>query len=39
MAIGIGLVAAKRASTVGRGPTLGDVHVALDYFSLRETLP
>ncbi len=39
VAIGVGLVAAKRASTLGRGPTLGDVHVALDYFSLRETTP
>jgi hypothetical protein len=34
--IGIGLVAAKRASIVGRGPQLGDVHVALDHFGLRD---
>jgi hypothetical protein len=37
--IGVGLVAAKRASLVGRQPTLGDVHVALDYFGLRESSP
>jgi hypothetical protein len=37
--IGVGLVAAKRASLIGRGPTLGDVHVALDYFGLREASP
>jgi hypothetical protein len=37
--IGVGLVAAKRASLIGRGPTLGDVHVALDYFSLRQASP
>ena len=34
---GIGLIAAKRASLIGRGPTLGDVHVALDLFDLRST--
>jgi hypothetical protein len=33
--LGVGLVAAKRASIVGRGPQLGDVHVAMDYFGLR----
>lgn len=33
---GIALVAAKRASLVGRGPILGDVHVALDIFGLRD---
>jgi hypothetical protein len=37
--IGVGLVAAKRASLIGRGPTLGDVHVALDYFGLRQESP
>lgn len=34
---GIALVAAKRASLVGRGPILGDVQVALDIFGLRDT--
>jgi hypothetical protein len=33
--LGVGLVAAKRASIVGRGPQLGDVHVAMDHFGLR----
>jgi hypothetical protein len=33
---GVALVAAKRASLVGRGPILGDVHVALDIFGLRD---
>jgi hypothetical protein len=33
--LGVGLVAAKRASIIGRGPQLGDVHVAMDYFGLR----
>jgi hypothetical protein len=33
---GIALVAAKRASLVGRGPILGDVQVALDLFKLRD---
>jgi hypothetical protein len=33
--LGVGLVAAKRASLVGRGPQLGDVHVAMDHFGLR----
>ena len=28
-------MAAKRASLIGRGPTFGDVHVAMDYFGLR----
>ena len=37
--VGVGIVAAKRASLIGRGPTLGDVHVALDYFGLRTTSP
>jgi hypothetical protein len=37
--VGVGLVAAKRASLIGRGPTLGDVHVVLDYFGLREASP
>jgi hypothetical protein len=33
--LGVALVAAKRASIIGRGPTLGDVHVAMDHFGLR----
>lgn len=33
--VGIALVAAKRASLVGRGPILGDVQTALDIFKLR----
>ncbi len=37
--VGVALVAAKRASLVGRQPTLGDVHVAMDYFGLRSTSP
>jgi hypothetical protein len=36
---GVALVAAKRASLIGRGPTLGDVHVAMDYFGLRQASP
>jgi hypothetical protein len=36
---GVALVAAKRASVVGRGPTLGDVHVAMDLFGLRDASP
>jgi hypothetical protein len=35
--LGIALIAAKRASLVGRAPTLGDVRVAMDHFGLRET--
>ena len=35
VALGIGLVAAKRASLIGRGPQLGDVRVALNLFGLR----
>jgi len=35
VALGVALVAAKRASIVGRGPQLGDVHVAMDLFGLR----
>ena len=34
---GIALIAAKRASLIGRGPTLGDVHAALDLFELRSS--
>jgi hypothetical protein len=34
---GVALVAAKRASLVGRGPILGDVQAALDIFGLRDT--
>ncbi|HEY5265974.1 MAG TPA: hypothetical protein VIJ40_04095 [Acidimicrobiales bacterium] len=37
--VGVASVAAKRASLIGRGPTLGDVHVALDLFGLRESSP
>ncbi|MCU1362564.1 MAG: hypothetical protein JWM55_392 [Acidimicrobiaceae bacterium] len=37
--VGVGIVAAKRASLLGRGPTLGDVRVALDYFGLRNESP
>jgi len=33
--LGVGLVAEKRASLVGRGPILSDVHVAMDLFGLR----
>jgi hypothetical protein len=33
--LGVALVAAKRASLVGRGPILNDVQVALDLFGLR----
>jgi hypothetical protein len=32
---GVALVAAKRASHVGRGPILGDVQTVLDIFGLR----
>jgi len=35
VAVGIGLVAAKRASLIGRGPQLSDVHAAMDLFGLR----
>jgi hypothetical protein len=35
--LGVALVAAKRASLVGRGPIPEDVHVALDLFGLRTT--
>jgi len=34
--IGLGLVAAKRASLMGRGPQLGDVRVAMAIFGLSE---
>jgi hypothetical protein len=37
--VGVALVAAKRASVIGRQPTLGDVHVAMDYFGLRTDSP
>ena len=36
VAVGVGLVAAKRASLVGRGPQLSDVHAAMDLFGLRD---
>jgi hypothetical protein len=35
VALGVALVAAKRASLIGRGPQLSDVKVALDLFGLR----
>jgi hypothetical protein len=34
VALGVGLVAAKRASLIGRGPQLSDVQVALELFGL-----
>ncbi|HUY16277.1 MAG TPA: hypothetical protein VMV11_01820 [Acidimicrobiales bacterium] len=37
--VGVAAVAAKRASVVGRGPTLSDVHVAMDHYGLRATSP
>jgi hypothetical protein len=37
--VGVAFVAAKRASLVGRGPTLGDVRVAMDLFGLRTSSP
>ncbi len=37
--LGVALVAAKRASLIGRGPTLGDVRVALAHFGLSEGGP
>ncbi len=36
VALGVALVAAKRASIVGRGPQIGDVHVAMGIFGLRD---
>ncbi len=36
--LAIGLVAAKRASLVGRGPIPGDVHVALHHFGIEGTV-
>jgi hypothetical protein len=39
LVVGVGVVAAKRASLVGRQPTLGDVHVAMDLFTLRSSSP
>src|SRR5579863_7818883 len=35
VALGVGLVAAKRASLIGRGPQLGDVHAVMNLFALR----
>ena len=32
--VGVAVVAAKRASLIGRGPTVGDVRAALDHFGL-----
>ncbi len=34
VAVGIAVVAEKRASLIGRGPTVGDVRAALDHFGL-----
>ena len=34
LVVGLGLVAAKRASLAGRGPTVYDVRAALDLFGL-----
>src|ERR1019366_790652 len=36
--LGVALVAEKRASLVGRGPILEDVHVAMGLFGLRTTM-
>ena len=35
LVVGVALVAAKRASLAGRGPTVYDVRVVLDLFGLR----
>jgi hypothetical protein len=34
VALGVGLVAAKRASLIGRGPQLGDVRATMNLFGL-----
>jgi len=34
VALGVGLVAAKRASLIGRGPQLGDVRAVMNLFGL-----
>ena len=39
LVVGIALVAAKRASLVGRGPQLGDVRVAMNLFGLALEIP
>lgn len=39
VAIGVALLAAKRASLVGRAPQLGDVQVAMEIFALRADTP
>jgi hypothetical protein len=36
VALGVALVAARRASIIGRGPQLSDVQVAMDLFGLRD---
>jgi hypothetical protein len=36
VALAVGLVAAKRASLIGRGPQLSDVQVAMDLYGLRD---
>jgi hypothetical protein len=38
VALGVGLVAAKRASLINRGPQLGDVRVAMALFGLRDAV-
>lgn len=39
LVVGIALIAAKRASLAGRGPTVYDVRAALDHFGLRSDGP
>ncbi len=34
VAVGVAVIAAKRASAIGRGPTVTDVRIALDHFKL-----
>ncbi len=36
LVVGVALVAAKRASLAGRGPTIYDVRVAMDVFGVRD---
>jgi len=39
LVVGVAALAAKRAAFVGRGPSIGDVHAALDLFDLRDPHP
>ncbi|HQU26667.1 MAG TPA: hypothetical protein PLS29_06505 [Acidimicrobiales bacterium] len=39
LALAVGLVAAKRASLIGRGPTRGDVVRAMDLLGVRSPVP